>query len=483
MGLRVLLCASEVVPFAKTGGLADVAGALPKALAAQGHEVRVALPKYQAVQGANLRSERLGKPFSVAMRSESVSVAVEVSDAIPGVTAYLIDCPKYFARERFYGEPDDAERFACFCRAVLEFVREQEWRPQVIHANDWQTGLMPVYLKTTFGRDPALGSIAALYTVHNLAYQGVFDAGVLPGIGIDQSLFTMEGLEFYGRANFMKGGLVFADLVSTVSDRYSREIQTPEYGERLDGLLSKRRADLFGVANGVDYEEWNPATDRLIAATFDSQDLAPKARNKVALQQRLGLPARPEVPLFGLVSRLASQKGLDILAEALPHALQLDLQFALLGTGEPQYHELLSRLAAQYPARVGLTLGFDNALAHLIYAGSDFFLMPSRYEPCGLGQMISLHYGTIPIVRHTGGLADTVVDLAADPKKANGFSFSDYSAVALLGAMARGLLAMRAESVWQRLLQNAMACDFSWHRSARAYVRLYELALERHRRA
>jgi starch synthase len=481
MSLRILLCASEVVPFVKTGGLADVAGALPKALVALGHEVRVALPKYASIDSKQIASKKVAAPFDVPLAGKATSVSMEVSEAIPGVKAYLVNSPKQFARKQVYGEPDDAERFALFCRAVLEFLRRDDWRPQVIHVNDWQTGLLPVYLKTKYRSDRTLAPIATLYTVHNLGYQGVFDPEALARVGLDRSLFTMNGLEFYGQVSLMKGGLIFADLLSTVSQTYSREIQTPEYGERLEGVLAKRQGDLFGVLNGIDYEEWNPATDPLLAANYDRDNLEPKATNKVALQGRLGLPERPDVPVFGLVSRLAGQKGLDILAEVMPHLLQLDVQFALLGTGEQQYHALLANLAKRFPTKLGLVLGFDNGLAHQIYAGADFFLMPSHYEPCGLGQMISLRYGTIPIVRHTGGLADTITDFNPTAGEGNGFSFREHTAVGLFGAIARALLTMKAQPARQRLIQNAMACDFSWGRSAQAYVRLYQRALERHR--
>jgi starch synthase len=479
MGLKVLVCASEVVPFAKTGGLADVAGALPKALAALGHDVRVAMPRYSAIDGKKLKLAPMGAPFRVSLGANT-EVSVFVSDAIPGVKTYLIDSPKHFDRKSLYGDADDGDRFALFSRAVLEFLRKSDWKPQVIHANDWQTGLMPVYLKSSYRDDPTLSPIATLYTIHNLAYQGAFGPEMLNRAGLDRSLFTIDGLEFYGQVNFMKGGLLFADLLSTVSAAYSREIQTAEYGERLEGVLAKRSADLFGVVNGIDYDEWNPASDPLLPARFNASDLKGKAANKAALQKKLGLPDRPDAPVFGLVSRLATQKGLDILSEVLPHLLQLDVQFALLGTGEHYYHDLLSNVAKQHPEKVGLVLGFDNALAHQIYAGSDFFLMPSRYEPCGLGQMISLRYGTVPIVRHTGGLADTVSDYNPQTERGNGFSFREHSAVALFGAISRALLTMRAAPAWQKLVQNAMASDFSWGRSAQAYVELYQRAIDRH---
>jgi starch synthase len=480
MGLRVLVCASEVVPFAKTGGLADVAGALPKALAALGHDVRVALPKYAVIDSTKFGANPLGAPFRVPMGA-NMQVGVEVSEAIPGVKTYLIDSPEHFDRKALYGEPDDAERFALFSRAVLELLRKSDWRPEVIHANDWQAGLIPVYLKSSYKSDPELSPIATLYTIHNLAYQGAFGPETLTKVGLDRSLFTMDGLEFFGQVNFMKGGLIYADLLSTVSQAYSREIQTAEFGERLEGVLAGRSQDLFGVLNGIDYDEWDPATDQLLPARFSADDLRGKAANKAALQKKLGLPDRPEVPVFGLVSRLAGQKGLDILSEALPHLLQLDVQFALLGTGEHQYHDLLSAVAKKHPTKLGLVLGFDNLLAHQIYAGSDFFLMPSRYEPCGLGQMISLHYGTIPIVRQTGGLADTITDYNSQTGRGNGFSFREHTAVALFGAIARALLTMKVQPAWQRLVQNAMSSDFSWGRSAKSYAELYQRAIERHR--
>jgi len=479
--MKVLLCASEVVPFAKTGGLADVAGALPKALAALGHEVRVAMPRYGSVDGEKFGLKAVGS-VKAPLGGKSVMVGVEASEAIAGVTTYLFDSPEHFRRKALYGEPDDGERFGLFCRAVIEFLRRSEWRPQVIHVNDWQTSLIPVYLRANYAKDKAVGGIATLCTVHNLAYQGVFDRGVMEKLGLDRSLFTVDGLEFWGQVSFLKGGLLFADLVSTVSPRYAREIQTAEFGERLEGVLQKRGADLFGVLNGLDYEEWNPATDELIAARYDASDTTGKGVCRQALQERLGLPRLPEAPVFGFVSRLAGQKGLDLVAEVLPSLLQLGVQLALLGTGEPYYHQLLSELARQNPDKMALVLGFDNALAHQIYAGSDMFLMPSHYEPCGLGQMISLRYGTIPVVRETGGLADTVSEFNAQTGEGNGFLARERSSVAVFGAIARALLTMQRPNQWAQLMRNAMACDFSWGRSAEEYVRLYQLAIERGRR-
>jgi starch synthase len=482
MGYRVLVCTSEAVPFAKTGGLADVAGALPPALAKLGHDVRLALPKYAAVDPM-IGSKTVGRQFDIRIGGKPICVTIEQSDALPGVPTYLVNCPDYFGRQGLYGHPDDPERFGLFCQAVLQFIVTGDWQPEVIHCNDWQTALIPVYLKTKHAQDSALSKIGTLLTIHNLAYQGVFEQSALSAVGLDQSLFSMDGLEFYGHANFLKGGLLFADILNTVSKKYAEEIQTQEYGERLEGVLAKRRGDLYGILNGIDYEEWNPATDRFIPASFDANDFAPKAADKAALQKRCNLPERADVPLFGLVSRLAGQKGLDILAEVLPHFLELDVQFVLLGTGEPYYHELLSGLAQRFPQKMGVALAFDNALAHQIYAGSDLFLMPSRYEPCGLGQMISLRYGTVPVVRSTGGLADTITDFNPETREGNGFAFVDYSAVALMGAMARAVMTYGAGPLWSQLVQNAMASDFSWDRSAREYGSLYQRAIQRRRAA
>ncbi len=480
MGLRILLCTSEAVPFAKTGGLADVAGALPPALAKLGHDVRLALPKYAEIE-AKIAAKPVDGSFEVPVGQKPVAVMVERSDALQGVPTYLINCPEYFGRRGLYGHPDDAERFGCFCLAVLEFLAKSDWQPDVIHCNDWQTALIPVQLKTRYASHPILSRIGTVLTIHNLAYQGVFDRAVMKAAGLDESLWSVDGVEFYGQVNFLKAGLLYADVLNTVSKKYAEEIQTADYGERLEGVLARRRSELFGILNGIDYGDWDPATDRFIAASFDPTNLGAKAANKAALQRRYQLPERADAPLFGLVSRLAGQKGFDILAEALPHFLRLDVQFVLLGTGEPQYQDALSRLGESFPGKMGLALAFDNALAHLIYAGSDMFVMPSRYEPCGLGQMISLRYGTVPVVRSTGGLADTITDFDAGTGTGNGFAFDDYSAVALMGAMVRGTEIYRLGPLWSRLIQNAMACDFSWGRSAGEYENLYQRAVRARR--
>jgi len=477
--MRILICASEIVPFAKTGGLADVAGALPRALVELGHDVRVALPNYAAVDQKKARPEPAGE-VRVPVGEETVSVEVLLSRAVPGVPAYLVEAPEYFHRKALYGEPDDAVRFAVFCRALLEFLRRDAWRPKVIHCSDWQTALIPTYLRQDYAADPRLNQIATLFTIHNFAYQGLFNREVMEEIGLSAGLFTPDGVEFYGQLNLMKAGLRYSDLLSTVSPTYAKEMQTAEFGERLEGVLAGRTQDLFGVLNGIDYDEWSPATDPHLAARYDVHTLAGKAKCKADLQRRLKLPEASGVPLFGLVSRLASQKGLDLLAEALPRLLRLDVQFALLGSGDAVYQDLMVELAKEHPKKMATVTGFDDPLAHRIYAGVDFFVMPSHYEPCGLGQLISLRYGTIPIVRRTGGLADTIEDFDERTGEGNGFSFEERSPLALLGTCCRAMMVRSDAGLWPQLVRNAMAGDFSWDRSAQEYVRLYELARARH---
>jgi starch synthase len=477
--LRILVCSSEVVPFAKTGGLADVAGALPRALAALGHEVHVVMPFYGSIDTKKAKPKQVAT-VRLLVGEEEVEAGIAVSGLLPGVPTYLVDAPRYFHRRGLYGEPDDAERFSFFCRAVLEFLRHSEWRPEVLHCNDWQTALLPVYLKTTFHDDAALAHIGTLLTVHNLAYQGLFDPTAMATAALDPSLLTMEGVEFYGEVSFLKGGLMFADVLNTVSKTYAREIQTPEYGERLEGVLARRRDDLFGVLNGLDYEEWNAETDPHLAANYRVNEWEGKLANKTQLQRRFKLTETAKTPLLAIVSRLASQKGLDLLAEVLPHLLEGEVQFVLLGTGEPEYHRMVEDVVAQFPGKMGALLGFDNALAHQVYAGADMFLMPSHYEPCGLGQLISLRYGTVPVVRRTGGLADTVEEFDPASKRGTGFLFEERTGVGFLGALCRALTTYGSVRLWRRLMKSGMACDYSWGRSAGEYVRLYERAAARH---
>lgn len=471
--MKTLICASEAVPFAKTGGLADVAGALPKALAARGHDVRVILPKYRQVDPSRTPMEPALRGLSVQVGGQTFSFDLYESRAIPGVMTYLVDCPPLFDRDSLYGQPDDARRFTFFCRAVLDSLPRLGWIPDIIHCNDWQTALVPVYLSTLLRDKAPYQDISTAYTVHNLAYQGVFDRAAFDETGLPPEMFGIDGLEFYGNMNLMKAGILFAEVITTVSPTYAKEIQTPQFGERLEGVLAKRSGDLYGILNGIDTDIWDPARDEALAHRYDAASLDSKQLNKTALQGRCRLPAR-NVPVIGIISRLAAQKGFDILAEALADILRFDLQFVVLGVGEEPYHRLFTDYARRFPERLSANLTFDDELARLIYAGCDMFLMPSRFEPCGLGQMISLRYGTVPVVRATGGLADTVFEFDRAAEKGNGFVFQEYSAVSLLGAVSRALVLYQDGEMWRVLQRNAMSCDFSWERSADEYVNVYQ---------
>ena len=474
--MRVLFCASEVVPLAKTGGLADVAGALPAALAARGVDVRVAMPRYR---GITIPQERAG-PVEVRV-GESVISGTVMDARLPGghLPLWLIDQPALFDRPGLYGESgrdydDNLTRFTFFSRALLQWVGTQRWQPDVIHGNDWQTALIPVILAAE-GRGPA-----TFLTIHNLAYQGLFPAEQFPLTGLPWAVFTTRGLEFWGQVNLLKGGLYFADVLSTVSETYAREIQTEEFGAGVDGVLRDRAADLFGILNGVDYATWDPSVDTLIPARYAPDDLAGKAVCKQHLQRSFTLPEEPRTPLIGMVTRLADQKGLDLVAAVITQVLATGAQVVVLGTGDPKYHALFEDLAQRDRAQVGARLGFDNALAHQIEAGADLFLMPSRYEPSGLNQLYSLRYGTVPVVRRTGGLADSIVDVTPETLErgtANGFVFETYAPDALWDALRRALESYRAPAVWGRVQQHGMRADFSWARSAGRYLDLYERAL------
>ena len=477
--LRLLLISSEVEPFAKTGGLADVAGALPQALATLGHDVRVLMPKYRGVERhGTLRTAvpRVRVPIG-DRTTEGALLEGRLGRAVP---VYFLAHDHYYDRPALYGTGqgdylDNCERFIFFCRGALEALRALGWTPHVIHANDWQSGLVPVYLETLYKDDPALGEVGTLFTIHNLAYQGVFWHFDMPLTGLGWDLFTPAGLEFYGKLNFLKGGLVFADVLNTVSKTYAQEIQTAEFGCGLEGVLQYRRADLHGVVNGIDVAAWDPATDRDITKPYSAEDLAGKAACKQALAQELGIDA-DGAPIIGIVSRLAAQKGLDLVLAALPELVDAGFALALLGAGEPGLETAFGEAARASRGRIAIRTGFDNALARRIYAGADMFLMPSRYEPCGLGQMISMRYGTIPIVRRTGGLADTVVEARPARRTGTGFGFAEPTARALLEAATRALAAYREPALWRQLQRNAMPQDFSWPASAREYVALYRKA-------
>ena len=488
--MNVIFVSSEVVPFAKTGGLADVAGALPAAISALGHNTCVFMPLYRHVMEKGLPMEETGVKveFPVWHRKQKASV---FKGTLPGtdVTVYFIEHDDYYYRRDLYshageGYHDNSERFAFFSRAVLEAVDALGIEPDVFHLNDWQSALISVYLKTEYAAHESLGKAATLLTIHNLAYQGSFPKWHMNFTGISWDHFNWKEMEFYGSVNFLKGGIVFADILNTVSQKYAKEIQTEEFGAGLEAVLSSRSDDLFGILNGVDYASWNPATDNLIPANYSPGDLKGKALCKRDLQKHYALPQKPAVPLIGIVSRLADQKGFDILGEAIEDIMKLDLQLVVLGTGTQKYHELFKKIADKYPNKAGVSLKYDNKLAHMIEAGSDMFLMPSRYEPCGLNQMYSLKYGTLPIVRATGGLADTITDFNPDTLKsgeANGFSFDDYDTDTLFETVKRAVdTYAKKPKDWKKLVSTAMSQDFSWEVSAKEYVKLYEKAAAKH---
>ncbi|MEM8866102.1 MAG: glycogen synthase GlgA [Planctomycetota bacterium] len=488
--MNILFATTEAAPFCKTGGLGDVCGALPIELANLGQNPTVILPGFRHALESGQPIESTGIRFEAPIGRKLVGGEF-LRSHLPGsdVPVYLVKQDDYFYRDELYRDGDrdyhdNCERFVFFGRAVLEAVKKLDLQTELLHCHDWQTGLLPAYLKTIYAGRPPYDSIATLFTIHNLAYQGSFWHWDMELTGVGWEHFNWQAMEFFGQLNFMKSGLTFADTLSTVSPRYAEEIKSPPMSCGMEGVLEHRAGDLFGVLNGVDYTQWNPEIDTHIAANYGPDNWREgKAACKAALQAEMGLPTNPDLPILASVGRLADQKGFDLIADILPRwAKQMDAQWVLLGTGDQKYHDLLSQLAREYPERVAVKLGFSNELAHRIEAGADMFLMPSRYEPCGLNQMYSLKYGTPPIVRETGGLADTITDAndqtLADGT-ANGYSFADASAYALTMAIDRACQAYRDPPVWNQIVQTGMRQDWSWARSARRYVELYEETLAR----
>ena len=485
--MRIVLASSEVAPFAKTGGLGDVAGSLPKHLQQLGHELIVIMPLYREVREKAPGLKSTGISFDVPVGDEMQSATLYHSNLPESdVPIYFVANDGHFDRDSLYGNrggtygdfKDNSWRFIFFTRAVLECCTHLDFVPDVIHCNDWQTGLLPAYVKTIYSSRPHFAGTATVYTIHNLGYQGSFWHWDMKLTGLPWHLFNWRQLEFHGHLNFMKAGIAFADVVSTVSRQYAKEIQTAECGAGLHDVLRARAHDLYGIINGVDYSIWNPETDQHIVANYSSSDLSGKARCKAALQQMNGLPAQDK-PLIGIVSRLDKQKGFDILADAIHEIMRLDVQMVLLGTGDEKYHALFEEMAIRHPGKIGINLTFNNAMAHQIEAGADIFLMPSHYEPCGLNQLYSLKYGTVPVVRRTGGLADTITNTTpatlADGT-ATGFTFGYYTPAALLDAVNRAIQAYSEENTWAQIMQNCMAQDWSWHRSSTEYEDLYRIA-------
>jgi starch synthase len=480
--MRILIATSEMVPFSKTGGLADVAGALTKALGRRGHEVKAVVPFYDVTRKGDFDIRPTDWTFSVPISDREEYGELFETELDNNVKVFFIGKAAYYERDQLYGTSkgdyeDNAERFIFFSKAVLELCRVLEYPPDVIHCNDWQTGLVPIYLKTLLKNEPLFDRTATLFTIHNIGYQGLFWHLDLHLTNLPWEVFTPDCLEFFGKLNLLKAGIVGADALSTVSPSYAREIQMPEYGCGLDGILSKRADRLFGVLNGVDYDEWNPETDSYIAANYTSADPAGKAVCKADLLKQFGLPKLPDTPVLGVVSRLTVQKGFDILTPVMDDILKEDVQFVLLGSGDESYQKVFTELARKYPDRVGVKIDFSNELAHKIEAGADIFLMPSRYEPCGLNQMYSLKYGTVPLVRATGGLKDTIIDYPTSPDRSgNGFKFDEYTSAALVAKIREARKLFDEKEQWNRIVQNGMACDFSWDSCAEKYEELYRKA-------
>lgn len=484
--MRILYVASEVAPFAKTGGLADVAGALPAALAGLGHDVKVVMPGYRSGKDEPGKFAERGN-IKVSLAGEDYPFTVE-GGRLPetGAEILYLSNSRLFDRPGLYQEngkdyPDNLERFAAFSRAVLELPGLLNWHPEVIHCNDWQTALIPAYLKAHFPGDTRFIGTGTLFTIHNLAYQGLFPASEFPKLSLPPEFFTPESLEFYGKVNLLKAGLLFSGILNTVSPTYSHEIQTPQFGSGLEGLLHLRHNDLFGIINGVDYKQWDPAHDPHLKHPYDSRRLRGKRLCKEILQKESGLPVK-EAPLIGMITRLTVQKGVDLVIDVLDEMMMLDLHMVILGKGDPDIHRRLEEAKDRYPEQLSVHINFDESLAHRIEAGSDMFLMPSRYEPCGLNQLYSLRYGTVPIARKTGGLADTIID--ATPSniaagKANGFLIEHASPHELLTTVRLALKLFQGKDLWLKLVRNGMKADFSWGRSAKEYERLYRLAIEK----
>ncbi len=480
--LRILFVVSEMFPLAKTGGLADVAGSLPKALAKRGHEVKVLMPKYRATYSVDHRTERVVDLPQIPFGGFTLGCGIDESDVLKddGVTVYLIEHFGLYDRDRLYGYEDDWVRFGLLCKVALEFPKAINWQPDIIHCHDWQSGLVAAYLQTVYAGDQFFANTATVFTIHNLAYQGNFDPSVREALGLPPETFQMHGLEFHGRLSFIKGGLYYADVLTTVSPRYAQEIQTEAFGEGMHGLLRDRaeQGRLVGILNGIDYEVWNPATDEYLPVRYDSRTFVKgKASNKQALLERVGLKDGGEM-VIGVVSRLAHQKGFDIVAQAADALMKLPVKLIVLGAGEQE--PVFAELQKRYPEKIATRLGVvDEELAHLIYAGSDAFLMPSRFEPCGLGQMIAMKYGTAPIVHAVGGLADTVQDFDPQTKRGNGFSFTGLTVDNLVATVERALNVYRDSKLWQALQRNAMKANFSWDKSAQDYeAKAYTPALQ-----
>ncbi|HKB86630.1 MAG TPA: glycogen synthase GlgA [Ignavibacteriaceae bacterium] len=489
--LKILFVSSEVVPFVKTGGLADVSAALPQMLSEMGHEVRIVVPKYGAVDDRKFKIHEVVrlKDLSVKIGDKDVVFSLK-SCFLPGqkvrVQIYFLDNQEYFgSRNSLYvdpmtGEdyPDNDERFILLSRSVFELICKLGWIPDIIHCNDWQCGLIPAYLKTIYKEEEQFKSFKTLFTIHNLAYQGTFPKTVFKKTGLPEELNSEKGIEIYGKINFMKSGLIFADAINTVSETYADEIRTDEeLGAGLKTVLAKRKNDLYGIVNGIDPKVWSPERDKHLPKKYSIKNIENKEANKTELAEKFRIEFSPETPIVGVIARLFDSKGMDLIKDAFADIMKLNLQMILLGTGDKKYHKFFDSMASKYKGKFAAYLGFNDDLAHLIEGGSDIFLMPSRYEPCGLNQMYSLMYGTVPLVRETGGLADTVIKYDEKSGEGNGFMFKQYEAAAMVKELKRALKIFEDKKAWLKIMKNGMRSDFSWNSSARKYIDLYKTIL------
>ena len=477
--MTILFTASEMVPFCKTGGLADVIGALPPVLAEMGHDIFVMLPGYSVIDRARYGFKSMNEKFSIPVGKEMKMLAIS-STQWKGITVYLLENDEYFGRGGCYGDvqgdyEDNGERFIFFARSIVEAALHLKLVPDIVHVHDWQASLVIPYLATVYAGEPQFDRTATLFTIHNLGYQGVFPQHLFSLTGLPDEALHWTKMEYWGNVSFLKGGIVYADAVSTVSETYAGEITGKELGFGLDGVFAERRNDLYGIVNGIDQDEWNPGTDTVIPAQYSSDDMSGKEKCRRTLLKVCGMKANSNIPVVGMVTRLDDQKGLDILEEGTGRLAALNVRMVILGTGTKEHNETMKRLASRYPDRIHVVIGFDNDMARLIYAGSDAFLMPSRYEPCGLGQLIAMRYGTLPVVHATGGLADTVRDIDNHREDGNGFTFSTYSSDELVDTVARTVKVFREHGRlrWIRAVKHAMKQDFSWKTSAKKYINLY----------
>ena len=481
--MRILLASSEVHPYSKTGGLADMVGALAKTLARKGHRVGVVTPLYAGIRERFPGLRQVDFPVDILLGAQQLRTELWTLEPTAGLTVYFVDQPAFYLRRDLYQEngndyPDNAERFIFFSKVAVRLAQDLVWKPEVLHVHDWQASpaaLLLYHERKLKGQGTAPG---ICLTIHNLAYQGLFPASRYGLMNLPPAYFTPRGVEFYGQLGCLKAGLVYSDVITTVSPRYAREITTEELGCGLDGLLRQRNSSLIGILNGVDYEEWNTVNDPFLKHPYSAADLSGKIANKLSLQHEFGLPADARIPLFGSIGRLAEQKGVEIMLAALEQEIPgANLQFVLVGSGTPGFQSAFQDLARRFPSKVAVRIGFDEGLSHRIEAGSDFFLMPSRFEPCGLNQMYGLRYGTIPIVRTTGGLDDTVIDVREDTEQADGIKFIDYSGSALAKGISKALALFEQPELLKHFQQNAMAADFSWDRTIAEYLRAYQRAV------